>query len=141
MEQSPFSLATAAATPPPQPPAFFQNLYLSAISRVAGRDCIFIASRDGTTRYALYAGEPGPEGLTVEGVDLAPEVGKTKVRVRKGAETGVLEFDQAAIQRPAAPVAATAIPKAGTPGQPQTAPQRPNNSVEIRRRLRMIQRP
>lgn len=154
--RSPFAPATPVE-PVAAQPNFAQQLYVTGLAKEAmggaEKDVAFISSRDGQSRYTLVSGEPGPEGMTLMKVDWAPEVAKSKVAVRKGAETGVVEFDQALVQRqtgpPEQPQPAMGAPPrpvpmpgaaprptvAGRPGTVATPPQTP---VDVRRRFRII---
>jgi hypothetical protein len=146
IEKSPFAPATPVAAE--DAPNFAQNLYITGIAKLGAQDCVFVASRDGQTRYSLITGEEGPQGMKIERITYSTEVGKTKVIIRKGGETGTVQFDQAAIQHTAAPSAPQipGNPQIGIPrppGQPQVAPARPQqpgggSPVESRRRIRII---
>ena len=156
-KKSPFAPATAAATSVPAP-GFAIDWYVSGLAKIGDKDFVTIQSRDGQKRFSLWTGETGPEGITLNKIDWAPEITKSKVVVKKGAEIASLEFDQAAAARvaPAIPAALSQPPR----GQPGAVPMRgpampfpqggqqfpPQNrqgpgQPEQRRRIRIINSP
>jgi len=155
VSNSPFTLATPVAKPAEVNP--FQNYYVTGLSKLEGKDCVFLSTRDGQNRYTLFAGEQGPDGLIIDRVEWSEEMGRSKVHLRRGTgagvagEAGVVEFDQAQIQRP---VAAAPAPMPNAPGQPNrpTLPPGFRNRTpdgqtpgvgpsEQRRRVRIINNP
>lgn len=147
VERSPFALATPAAKDPTQNAPFAAELYVTGLGRIGNTDCVFIASRDQQRRYTLISGETGPEDLRLRSVEWSDQVGKSRVTISKGEESGVLEFDQAVVQAPPAP------PSAGTadhsapppPVNPVVTPQSSSKQWtgsrrpgETRRRIRVI---
>ncbi len=106
MKKSPFALATpAGATAAASTAGFTANLYVSGVAKIDGRDFVTIRSKDGQTHFSLMPGELGPDGIVITSVDWSDEVGKSKVTLKKGQETGVAEFDQAVLQAPPPPAA------------------------------------
>lgn len=106
MKKSPFAPATPAATPAVTS-ATFANYYITGVAKITEngveKDFVTIQSRgDAQARFSLVTGEPSTDGFTLVKVELSDEVGKSKVTVKKDNETGVLEFDQANVQRNAA---------------------------------------
>lgn len=142
-ERSPFALATPSVKSPEESAPFAANLYVTGLGRIGDTDCAFIASRDQQKRYVLVAGEPGPDGLTLSSIAWSDQVGKSRITISKSGEIGVLEFDQAVIQAPPAPINAQgelnapplANPVIGVPQNGNVSPRRPG---ETRRRIRVI---
>lgn len=127
-QKSPFAPATAAATPPAALPDFAANLYVSGLAKLGDKDFVTIQSRDGNARYSLATGEQAPDGTTLVKVDWLSDVGKSKVTVKKGAETGTLSFDQAMQQNTAAmpPASGGAPPRVGQPAAYRVNVGQPN---------------
>ena len=115
MKKSPFALATpAGATAAASTAGFTANLYVSGVAKIDGRDFVTIRSKDGQTHFSLMPGELGPDGIVITSVDWSDQVGKSKVTLKKGQETGVAEFDQAVLQAPPPPAAvATKVRRMG----------------------------
>jgi hypothetical protein len=101
IKQSPFAPATAV-TAPVANAGFAASFYVSGVAKIGSQDFVTIASRDGQTRFSLAPGEEGPDGITITKVDWSDQPGKSKVTMKKGNETGIAEFDEAAMQKPAA---------------------------------------
>jgi hypothetical protein len=133
IENSPFAVGTvqepAAA---PDAPGFAANLYVMGVAQLRDsegkeRDFVTIKSRADQSTFSLSTGAaPNRDGLELGAVEWSPRVGKSKVTIRKGTETAVLEFDQASLQ--AAPIAGGG----GAEGMPRTArpsPQPPGQAV------------
>jgi hypothetical protein len=109
IQHSPFAPATPQATEEAKP-SFADQLYVTGIAKLGAKDCVFISSKDKKETYSLVSGEGESNGLQLLAVEWSDEVGKTKVRVKKGVESGVLAFDQAVVmQTPTV----TQIPNAG----------------------------
>lgn len=133
IKKSPFAPATAATPPPPSAPGFAANLYVTGVARIGNRNFVTVLSRDQQSRFSLLEGEKSPEGIEVSKVEWSDEVGKTRVHLKKGKETGVLEFDQALLQKGVAGATAAAggMPGAagmmtgGGPAQPGVNPGQP----------------
>lgn len=149
--RSPFALATPVSTADPTA-SFAANLYITGLAKIDAQDFVYISTRDQQTRYTLASGIAGPEDMSLVRIEWNPQVGKSKVTISKGGETGVLEFDQAVIQ--SAPEGQPMVPppvvqgKAPQPPQPpqaqaqrvrpgMTAPEPPRTG-EGRRRIRII---
>jgi len=114
LDQSPFALATQAATPPPvtDVAGFSKDLILTGIARLSEGEFVSIATRDQTQHFALSTGE-SYNGITVASVAWSDAVGKTKVTIKKGSEYGVIGFDEALLA-----AAAQGGRPAGTQGAP-----------------------
>lgn len=144
--RSPFALATPVATSAPSAP-FAANLYVTGLAKIGEIDYVYLSTRDQQTRYTLASGIAGPEDMSLVGIEWNPQIGKSKVTIQKGGETGVLEFDQAVIQ--AQPQAQVAPPPPQVPQPPQQIPGvRPGMTSgeaprpgESRRRIRIIPTP
>jgi hypothetical protein len=115
LDQSPFALATQAATPPPvtDNDGFAKDLVLIGVARLTAGEFVSISSRDQTQRFALSSGE-SYNGITVASVAWSDAMGKTKVTLKKGSEYGVIGFDEALL---AAATKGPAVPP-GANGQP-----------------------
>jgi hypothetical protein len=118
-KKSPFAPATAAPTPAVAAPGFAIDWFVSALAKIGDRDFVTIQSRDGQKRFSLFAGETGLDGITVNTIEWAPDITKSKVVVKKGTELASLEFDQAAATR-----IAPALTMPNVPGQPGAMPLR-----------------
>jgi len=124
LEKSPFAIASA---PPEQAaPAenFATNWVLAGISKQKGKDgtehyTLFVRSRDLSTRLVIFGDRPTDDGVSLVSVDENPVAAKSTAILRKGSETGRVEFDQAAV---AASVAPPQQMQPGKPGQPQGVP-------------------
>jgi hypothetical protein len=120
MKKSPFAPATPAAAPA-APSETFANFYVTGVAKLTEggveKDFVTIQSRgDAQSRFSLVTGEPEHDGFTLVKVEMSDEIGKSKVTVKKGTETGVLEFDQANVQRNAAMAQAGVAQPAAVPG-------------------------
>jgi hypothetical protein len=112
----------APATPmaPAAAPSFAANLYVCSVAKIADKDFVTIAKQgDPQSKFSLYGNDQSDAGIQLVSVEWSDQIGKTKVTIKKGAEFGVLEFDQATLQRP---VQVTPQPGPIAPGLP---PQRP----------------
>jgi hypothetical protein len=160
LNKSPFALATAEAPPEAPTAGFAANFYVSGIAKIGDSDVVNVRSRDQTQSFSLIANEPGPDGITLVSVQWADLVGKSKATIRKGAESAVIEFDQATVQKVLPVVAANpaprqiALPHVNAPGASITQPQgngvmpQPPNGVQpgppqegrfpTQRRIRLI---
>lgn len=124
LEKSPFAIASA----PPEQAAptenFATNWVLAGISKQKGKDgaehyTLFVRSRDLATRLVIFGDRPTDDGVSLVSVDENAVAAKSTAILRKGSETGRVEFDQAAV---AASVAAPQQMQPGKPGQPQGVP-------------------
>jgi hypothetical protein len=162
MEKSPFALATAAPEPTAPAENFATNWVLTGISKTKGKGgaedyTVFVRSRDLSIRHVITKDKPTDDGVALVSVEEAPVPTKASVTLRKGAETGRVEFDQAAVAASASvpvpppagqPQPGAPIPRPGMqgsvprPGASQ-AGQVPQNVpvVEPRRRVQPIQEP
>src|SRR5581483_5878328 len=159
IKKSPFAPATPTAAVAATP-GFATGYYVAGVAKIGDKDFVTIASRNGQSRFSLMPGEAGPEGITVTSVQWSNETGKSKATVKKGNETGTIEFDQMAAQANAAP--APQVTQPGQPGmiqpprmpniprmnmpQPPNYPQPPQTGMaapngqqpDMRRRIRII---
>ncbi|HWL52188.1 MAG TPA: hypothetical protein VNQ90_07125 [Chthoniobacteraceae bacterium] len=106
LQQSPFAVASAA--PPPAPAAtetasFARGYYVVGMAQLGETPFVTISTRDRQKRFSLSVGETSAEGITLEGVEWAPEIGKSRVTLKKGGELGVVSFDEAAMKVAAVP--------------------------------------
>lgn len=100
IQQSPFAPATAAVVP--NAPGFAANLYVSSVAAIGDKYLVTLASREDPAKIFLTSGEAEPNGISIVDVQYSDEPGKSKVTVKKGSETGVLAFDEVALQQRAA---------------------------------------
>jgi hypothetical protein len=115
----------APATPvaPAAAPSFTANLYVTSVAKIADKDFVTIAKQgDPQSKFSLYGNDQSDGGIQLVSVEWSEQIGKTKVTIKKGTEFGVLEFDQATVQKP---LQVTPQPGPMVPGQ---APVRPNFS-------------
>jgi hypothetical protein len=104
--KSPFAPATPVVAAPVTP-GFAANLYVTGVAKIGDQDYVSIASRDAQQpRFSLLTGETSssPEGITMLSVEWSDQIGKSKVNIKKGNESAVLEFDQATLQSSAVQV-------------------------------------
>jgi hypothetical protein len=123
MARSPFALATPVA--PPTAPGFAANLYVTGLAKVDGRDFVSISSRDLQTKLSILSGDPAGDGISLVSVQWSDELGKSKVTLRKGAETAVIGFDEMAIKSALVPNIAAPPQPGPVTGRPQVIPQIP----------------
>ncbi len=97
IEKSPFAPATPVAPPPVEVPSFAKDFYVTGIAQLGSKPFVTISSRDRQKTFALKEGESF-EGMTLTKVEWAPEVGRSKVTLKKGGDSGVITFDQIAMQ-------------------------------------------
>jgi hypothetical protein len=145
LEKSPFAVATAAPEAPPPAENFSTNFVVTGLSKNRGADgkevhTVFVRSRDLSTRLVLTGDKPSDEGISVVSVEEAPVAAKSVVVLKKGQETGRVEFDHAALASTAgagpppsgapAPAGKSAVPggKAGTSPAARPAIPRPGMS-------------
>ena len=132
IRRSPFAPATAAPTAAATP-SFAANLYVSGLAKIGDRDFVSISSRDQTSKFSLFTGETNSQDIQLVSVQWADAVGKSKVTVKKGTEFGVLEYDQALMQKasPAQPInpGVPPPPGFGQPPRPVVIP-RPNQPMQ-----------
>jgi hypothetical protein len=99
LDKSPFALATPLAPPEPTTQPWAASLYVAGVAKIGDKDLVTIRSRnDQQTIYSLMTGEE-KDGVSIVSVQWADQVGKSKVKVKKGAEAAMLEFDQATVQK------------------------------------------
>lgn len=116
IDDSPFRKPTDSApvvTPPPKQPGFAEDLFVGGVMTLGDKNVVQIVQRSDSQRFAIATGEDNPQGLTLVNVQFGDGYQQTRVTVKKGAEFGVLMFDQNAIaSRPAAPVRVPGAPPA-----------------------------
>ncbi len=104
LRKSPFALATPSEPAEAPTPPFAANLYVSGIAKIGEGDLVTVRTRDQSQSFSISASDSGPDGITLVNVQWVEQVGRSKVTLRKGTETAVIEFDQSVIQKPAAPI-------------------------------------
>lgn len=138
VSKSPFAIASA----PPEPVApvenFATNFVVTGISKQKNKDGhetynVFVRSRDMATRLVLVGDRPSDEGISVVSVEEAAVAAKSVVVLRKGSETGRVEFDQAAVAASANPA------NPASPAQPGARP--PTSAVRTPPKAATIPRP
>lgn len=140
IRHSPFALATAAATPAPvkeEAASFARDYYVVGMAQMGEKPFVTISSRDRQRRFSLFVGETSASGITLSSVEWLPEVGKSRVTLKQGAEFGVVSFDEAAMKPappPAVPSPTPAMAALPQRGGPQANGQRSNENR--RRRFR-----
>jgi len=102
LEKSPFAVATAAPEAPTPTENFSTNYVVTGIAKNRGVDgkevyTVFVRSRDLATRLVLTGDKPSDDGVSVVSVEEASVAAKSVVILKKGAETGRVEFDHAAL--------------------------------------------
>lgn len=127
LAQSPFALATVVEAPAAPQESFASNWMLTGLSSMpdengAMQDFVTIRSRDQRVAFSLF----GPEvatgddigGVSIVKVDRSPDVRKSTVTLKKGAEIAKVEFSAEV---------ATPAPAPGPPqnGRPPAAPNMP----------------
>ncbi|MGC3990380.1 MAG: hypothetical protein QM796_12005 [Chthoniobacteraceae bacterium] len=117
IQRSPFSPASVDVAVADVTPDFAANLYVTGLAKIGGQDCVFIRSRDQQKNYMLMGKDPGPDGVTLVGVNWASDVGKSEVRIKQGAQEATVKFDEALIHTALPANVAQANPDDG--GQPQ----------------------
>ncbi len=108
LEKSPFAVSSAAPEPVAPVENFATNWVVTGISKQRGKDgdesyTVFVRSRDLATRLVISGARPTDDGVSLVSVEEAPVAAKSVVVLRKGSETGRVEFDQAAVAASAAP--------------------------------------
>jgi hypothetical protein len=138
LEHSPFAVATPAAVPVETAPGFATNLYVMGIAKMRyadGRESeyVTIKSRSDNTTFSLSGSEPNKEGIALVGVEWVDGLGKSKVNLKKGAEFGTLEFDQANVRAPSGGpqgISGAAVAPPQMPGAPRSA-IRPSSNTQL----------
>ncbi len=136
LEKSPFAVATAAPEAAPPAENFSTNFVITGLAKNRGADgkevhTVFVRSRDLSTRLVLTGDKPSDEGISVVSVEEAAVAAKSAVILKKGSETGRVEFDQAALAASGGggppPSGAPQPGKPGVPGgkAPTTSAARP----------------
>ncbi len=136
LEKSPFAVATAAPEAAPPAENFSTNFVITGLAKNRGADgkevhTVFVRSRDLSTRLVLTGDKPSDEGISVVSVEEAAVAARSVVILKKGSETGKVEFDQAALAASSGggqpPPAAPQPGKSGVPGSkaPTSSAARP----------------
>ena len=117
-EDWPFSIETPPVSAPVNLESPFTNLYIGGIARTCenGKEEVFVAisSRDKQVSFSLFGSEKGHDDICVTGIEWNDIVGKGRVTLKKGNETGIIGFDEMAIKTPA--------PAAKNPARPTGDP-------------------
>ncbi len=122
-EKSPFAIASA----PPEVVAptenFATNWVLTGLSKQRAKEgkesfTVFVRSRDLSTRLVISGDHP-TDDISLVSVEEAPVAAKSVAILRKGSETGRVEFDQAVVAA-SAPPPSPSIP--GRSGATSAAP-------------------
>jgi hypothetical protein len=123
LEKSPFAVATAVPEAAPPAENFSTNFVVTGIGKNRGSDgkevyTVFVRSRDLATRLVLTGDKPSDEGISVAAVEEAAVAAKSVVILKKGSETGRVEFDQAALAATGGGQLPPSAPQPGRPGIP-----------------------
>ncbi len=123
LEKSPFAVATAVPEAAPPAENFSTNFVVTGIGKNRGSDgkevyTVFVRSRDLATRLVLTGDKPSDEGISVVAVEEAAVAAKSVVILKKGTETGRVEFDQAALAATGGGQPPPSAPQPGRPGIP-----------------------
>ncbi|MEY5025062.1 MAG: hypothetical protein RLZZ244_590 [Verrucomicrobiota bacterium] len=142
--KSPFALATAAPEPVAPVENFATNWVLGSLSGSRSSEksdqlswFATVKSRDLQT-HMIVTEKPNSQGVSIDRVELPEGLVSTKavVYLRKGSETGKVEFDQATVSAAASGAGAPGAPGApgGKPGQvqPRVPIPRPGMSSQSR---------
>ena len=128
LQRSPFAPATAPVAEDVTPD-FAANLYITGVAKIGTQDCVFIASKDQQQRYALFSGEPGPDGISLVSIQWATEASKSVVRIRKGSQEATIKFDEALIKAAGTSAVAEAQQETQNPNRNRIFPPRvPGNN-------------
>ncbi len=96
IDKSPFALATPTVAPPVAQAGFSANWYLTGVGRdEKGEDFVTIGSKDQSVHFSLTGRETNIEtGVSIASVNWSDGYKKTTVILKKGTETGKVEFSQ-----------------------------------------------
>ncbi len=101
--KSMFAPAAAVATIQPKP-SFAADLFVVGLAQFGEKDFVMIINRRTRDKFSLVTGgEKGPDDVELSSVRWAANPAQSAVTVRRGLDSSVLEFDEAAFQKPAAP--------------------------------------
>ena len=125
LEKSPFAVATAVPEAAPPAENFATNFVITGLAKNKGADgkelhTVFVRSRDLSTRLVLTGDKPSDEGISVVSVEEAAVAAKSTVILKKGSETGRVEFDQAALASSGGGQPPPSGPQPGRPGLPNS---------------------
>lgn len=121
LDQSPFALATVVEAPAGPTESFTANWELVGLSKLRNekgeeRDYVSVRSRDRRLSFTLFGDEVATEeeakGVSIHSIDRQENGRKSTVLLKRGAETGKVEFSQEA----SAPPAVAAINPNGAAG-------------------------
>jgi hypothetical protein len=128
---------TAAKDAAPPQASFATNWYVTGVGRFGDVEFVSLKSRDLSTAFSLYSGEPDPgTGVMLSTVNWSETIGKTTVTLRKGTETAVLEFNQALL------ATTPPVPIGGPhPAPSQNAANNPAQLTQQGRRVRLPPKP
>jgi hypothetical protein len=130
-EDWPFSIETPRAPAAVNPEGPFANFHVSGIGITYenGEEQVFVAisSKDKQVSFSLFGSEKGHDDIYVERVEWNDNVGKGRVTLKKGNETGTIGFDEMAIRTPA-PAAANPTRPAGD-RMVHPRPLNPNSAI------------
>lgn len=105
-EDWPFALATPVAAVAAPVIGWASNYYVGGVGKNydGGKEEVFVAvkSKDGQASFSLYGNEPGPDGISIGGIEWSEQIGKSRVTLKKGQEFATITFDEVALQAPAA---------------------------------------
>ena len=131
VEKSPFAIATAPVEVVAPVENFATNWVLTGLSKKRGKEgepvyTAFVKSKDLSTRLVITGDQP-TEDVYLVSVDEAPVAYKSSVILKRGGETGRVEFDQATVA--ASAPATPGVPPGAKPGGVQGVPAvRPSSS-------------
>jgi hypothetical protein len=141
IENSPFAVGTPQEpSVPADAPGFATNLYVMGVAQLRDaegkeRDFVTIKSRADQTTFSLSTGAaPNGEGIELGAVEWSQRVGKSKVTIRKGTETAVLEFDQASLQSAPLSGGPEGAPQIARPGFQPTGQRTPEALLDMMKR-------
>ena len=113
----PFSIETPSVPVPVHPEGPFTNFYVAGIGKTNanGQEQVFVAisSKDKQVSFSLFGSEKGYDDIWVVDVQWDDQIGKSRVTLKKGNETGIIGFAEMAIKAPA-PAAKNPLRPAGT---------------------------
>ncbi|HEX8281692.1 MAG TPA: hypothetical protein VF551_09955, partial [Chthoniobacterales bacterium] len=121
MNRSPFAVATAAATPPPQAPNFAKDLYVANAGRLSADESVvtLASNTDKSLKEYLSSKGPNKNGYSISNIEWSDRVGATKVTIAKDGQFATLTFNQALLSQP---VASGAAPQPQVPSPVMAQP-------------------
>ncbi|GEM_PF-2235286 len=101
-----------------QPKASFAgDLFVLGLAQFGDKDFVILINRQTREKFSLVTGDKGPDNLELASVRWAEDPAQSVVTVRRGMDSAVLEFDEAAFQKPVV-TSAPAAPKTGVAQPP-----------------------